>query len=616
MNFIVSNKQINNYYSKFLKVRDFYIYYDKVFYNFYYYNKQFLIFGNIFSIKNSKFSFDLIKKKIINKNYESLIGRYTILEINLKHIKIIPDASGRVDLFYLSKKNIISNNIEDLLPLIKKKINHPALSHSLSIYGFRSPKKNTIFDEIERIPPNGILYLSKKTKIQNARFYPKKINNNLKLKQFYDYFMSSIENKINKNGNILSLSSGWDSTSILAALIKICGKRKIKCFIGRMKFSKKSNIINSFEIARAKKIANYYGVPLKIVDLDYTNKSSGHNVLNYINVLKKFHLVSLPAINQMKLCESISKNYNGETFFTGEGSDGLQNFGFSQYATLYHDTSRDFREYSDKMMNYLFGPTFLEKIFKRTADQDLIFKFLKREKKIHVTKFKTKKIEILKDIFVSFFLRNNRFPNSSPNSLMFLTKKGIHNYQNYFIKNYFSENIKNFNQNDLYSYYLFYYKFFHWQSSTSLSRDYAADNYGIKISHPFLDNDLINFFSMVPENWGRGLDINNTKYALKKILRKKLDYPYYLQEGPHSYTYDVQPGFSIVNEFLNNSALKKLFLNKIKYSNIIEVLDKKFFNIKYAETLLKKYRNNQSFDNNQVRDLSSLIYHSNYFEDV
>ena len=65
--------------------------------------------------------------------------------------------------------------------------------------------------------------------------------------------MSSIENKINKNGNILSLSSGWDSASILAALIK-SKKKKIKCFIGRMKFSKKSNIINSFEIARTKKL--------------------------------------------------------------------------------------------------------------------------------------------------------------------------------------------------------------------------------------------------------------------------------------------------------------------------------------------------------------------------
>ena len=52
---------------------------------------------------------------------------------------------------------------------------------------------------------------------------------------------------------IFYLSSGWDSTSILAALIKIMGKKKIKCFIGRMKFSKKSKIINNFEIATSKK---------------------------------------------------------------------------------------------------------------------------------------------------------------------------------------------------------------------------------------------------------------------------------------------------------------------------------------------------------------------------
>ena len=107
----------------------------------------------------------------------------------------------------------------------------------------------------------------------------------------------------------LSLSSGWDSTSILAALIKIKGKRKISCFIGRMKFSKKSKIINNFEIARAKKIAQYYNVNLKIVDLDYTKRSARESVSSYINVLKKYHLVSLPALNQMKLCEKISQNY-------------------------------------------------------------------------------------------------------------------------------------------------------------------------------------------------------------------------------------------------------------------------------------------------------------------
>ena len=86
----------------------------------------------------------------------------------------------------------------------------------------------------------------------------------------------------------------------------------------------------------------------------------------------------------------------------------------------------------------------------------------------------------------------------------------------------------------------------------------------------------MNFFSEVPENWGRGLDLNNTKYALKFILKNKLDYPYYLQEGPHSYTYDVQPGFSIVNEFLNNSALKRFFIEKLNKVNVKDYYDKKF----------------------------------------
>ena len=263
--------------------------------------------------------------------------------------------------------------------------------------------------------------------IEDTKFYGKKINDNIKIKDFYDCFMSSIENRASKNGNFLSLSSGWDSTSILAALIKIMGKKKIKCFIGRMKFSKKSKIINNFEIARAKKIAQYYNVNLKIVDLDYTNKSSRESVSSYIDILKKYHLVSLPALNQMKLCEKISQNYNGETLFTGEGSDGLQNFGFSQYATLYQDNSRDFREYSDKMMSYLFGPTFLEKIFKGKAKNDLIYNFLKKEKNINTLKFKINKKEILNDIFISFFLRNVRFPNSSADTLKFLTHRGKKN---------------------------------------------------------------------------------------------------------------------------------------------------------------------------------------------
>ena len=89
-------------------------------------------------------------------------------------------------------------------------------------------------------------------------------------------------------------------------------------------------------------------------------------------------------------------------------------------------------------------------------------------------------------------MRNVRFPNSSADTLKFLTHRGK-NYQDYFLNNYFKNYIDNFDLK-LYSYYLFSYRSFHWQSSTSLSRDYSADTFGINISHPFLDNDLVNFF--------------------------------------------------------------------------------------------------------------------------
>ena len=52
------------------------------------------------------------------------------------------------------------------------------------------------------------------------------------------------------------MSSGWDSSSILAGLVKINGPKRIQCVIGRMKYSK-NLVANSFEILRAKKYVNF-----------------------------------------------------------------------------------------------------------------------------------------------------------------------------------------------------------------------------------------------------------------------------------------------------------------------------------------------------------------------
>ena len=117
----------------------------------------------------------------MQKNFEDLIGRYIIIEATQDELSIIPDFSGRVDLFYTQKNKLkVSNNIKDLAPFIDKKINYPALAHSLSIYGFRSPKKNTIFDEINRAPVKAIIKIKRYLTIEETQFHPRKIKNNIK----------------------------------------------------------------------------------------------------------------------------------------------------------------------------------------------------------------------------------------------------------------------------------------------------------------------------------------------------------------------------------------------------------------------------------------------------
>ena len=96
-----------------------------------------------------------------------------------------------------------------------------------------------------------------------------------------------------------------------------------------------------------------------------------------------------------------------------------------------------------------------------------------------------------------------------------------------------------------------------------------CDVFNLKCRLPFLDIKLIDFLSIMPESWGRGLDINNTKYPLKWVLNNKIDYPIELQNGPHSYIYDIDPDFSHVSELVNASSLKKLYLSELTKDSFI-----------------------------------------------
>ena len=76
---------------------------------------------------------------------------------------------------------------------------------------------------------------------------------------------------------------------------------------------------------------------------------------------------NLTGVNHWLLAKGAAKIAQpGAVVFAGEISDGAHNLGFSQYFSIYHPASHAFREYSDKMASYLFGPTFLDQLIRRT----------------------------------------------------------------------------------------------------------------------------------------------------------------------------------------------------------------------------------------------------------
>ena len=95
-----------------------------------------------------------------------------------------------------------------------------------------------------------------------------------KLEDYSNLFIEAVRARASEIQNIVLLSSGWDSTSILATLCHLFSSDKIECVIGRMRYSKRSKIINQFELDRAQKFADYYNVKLHVIDLDYTKDAN------------------------------------------------------------------------------------------------------------------------------------------------------------------------------------------------------------------------------------------------------------------------------------------------------------------------------------------------------
>jgi len=540
-----------------------------------------------------------------------LEGRFVLFFIANKGLYVCSDMFGKLDVYYQKNPaNIVLTSNLDLLTEnpAKAGFDQTALVHMLTYYGFCPPKTHTLYNAVKRLDVGEYIHiqdsevvLTKKAFIaQNFQEYT-----DSKHDEYADTFLKHLEKTASKEGNLVYLSSGWDSTSILAGLIHLFGKDKVCGVIGRMKYSDRSGCCNQIEIDKAQKIARYYGIKLEIVDFDLT-----HNNQDYFNVLKmkmrKHQLYAMTGITHDKLATKASELSGvNKTVFAGEISDGAHNLGFSQYATIFHP-SNGFREYSDKMASYLFGPTFLSSLMSGEYAKDPVYQLFKKRTGGAIFDDIAKTPEAIKlQLLTSLFLRNARLPLWSLDNEMLLTPKGRERYTQQMQEKYLLDIAKNMDIDNIYASYLYLYNQFHWQGSTVRSLQTMADYYQLNTDLPFWDSKLQDFLSKMPEDWGRGLDLNPTKYPLKKMLKDKVDYPYDYQRGAHSYTYDIDHSFSHAQEIYCYSALVEDFQHSLKNKPYQQILSPDYFNLDYIDTLVDEYVHHP--EKMSVMNLTKLI---------
>lgn len=586
---------------------------------------QFIVLGHIAGIRESSGflkSVNYVKQTAeLLENTDTiplLEGRFIVLKISESGtVELWTDQYSRVDIYWeINNGNLFIGTSLELLPISRSggELDPVGVAHSMTVYGGRPARKHTIYKQVHRLGVNEGLNINNGVlNILTRPFTPVNIANYTErdLHRYSDIFLETLRSRGSASGNIVSLSSGWDSTSILAGLVHVFGRQKVRAVIGRMRYSERSGVINQFEQDRAKAMADYYGIKLEVVEVDY-RKDGPAFFAEAKGLLQSQQLANLTALGQWIIAKQVAMEYkNGEVFFTGEMSDGAHNFGFSQYATVFHPSSYEFREYADKMATYLFGPTFLKALHGGVHEKDPVWQFFKQQNpSVKFDNLAGSKEEITKQFIASFYLRGGRIPLSSMENSTILTKAGADNFNQESQRVYFDNIFKEITPDNIYSWYLHLYNSFHWQAATVISRDYVADAHGIKCVHPFQDAGLIGFLSAMPESFGRGLDFNSTKYPLKWMLKNRIDYPYHYQTGPHSYTYDVQEGFSLLGEILNASSFKNLFKTSLTNSKFINSLDTNLFNTEYINQNVKKYLAGEELKGSALNDLGTIAMHS------
>ena len=556
----------------------------------------------------------LLRQQPIDRCLDALEGRYILVQINPDgSCDISCDRFGQADLYYqyIDDGIVLATDLS-LLPVSIRPGDYDqvSLAHTLCVYGNRPAKRHTIYRDVKRLGVREISHLQdNRVSFREVPFRPLQTAayGEQELREYSETLLDAVEMRSSSQGNVVYLSSGWDSTALLACLVKLHGARKVRGVIGRMKYAERSGVINQFELDRAQAVAEYFGVKLDIVEFDYWHR--GPEDIDRLRALLRSHqLFNVAVLNHAILAEAVARTSDGGAVFAGEISDGAHNLGFSQFTTIFHPVL-EFREYSDKMASYLFGPTFLGLLRDDKFQNDPVYTLLRgRLGESVYDEPAPDSIGRTRQLLASFFLRPNRIPLWSLRNVNLLTEAGRECYSADMEASYLAKPAAEATADTLYSWYLHLYNSFHWQGSTVATFALTADNYGLDMALPFWDGRLQEFLAAMPESWGRGLELKSTKYPLKWMLEHYIDYPLHLQVGPHSYLYDVDPSFSHAAEIMYGSAFAPYLKDLLHPRAYRDLLSPEIFDLTYIDGLVDRYLNGDETRGTELNDLGAISW--------
>ena len=575
----------------------------------------FLVDGAVKYLKDlSEIQLENLLHEFAFEKSDCIQGRFTLCAVDLadKKIFLTTDPAGRKEIFY-SQADLRAGSNLDGFNVKQQALDRVALAQVLAVHGSYCAKSMTVFESIKRLDPSEkLIFDNEKIKIKSYSPEFKKINSECDLLESYYTAYKTVMQEISENEVWIFMSSGWDSSSILAMLKHVgMDSRRIKPVIGRFKYSHENGVINEFEVSRAREICDYYEVELIVVDIDYTESGYNEDWERYKPIFRTNHIYSFYTYNFFKLSEYVKRNAGSDAIVVnGETSDGAHNFGFAQFATDLGHPNLSFREYADKMNSYLFGPTFFKQIEEGNYYKDSVFRFF--------TEIQSKKSVAAvgnwkPDFILSFLFGSDRIPFSEP-SYNFLLSEAGQDLVTGRLKDYASYYAEQLNGENIYSVWLELYSRFHWQGSTVRGMQLAPECMGLKVRAPFWDHRIITLLKQMPENFGRGLEFQPTKYPLKWVL-SKIGYPDVLQSGPHSYLYDVDPSWSADYDIMTGSARVPHFKNLIKSRCANDLLEMDIFDRTKIKTLFDSYVNEEKLSVSDFKILSRIVSYLNIVED-